>query len=327
MNIEEAEERFFIMKSESDINIDFIHSHFLKTYGQEITDYIFNKYEQRPANFETLSKYINAGIKLIPTKPTDTGAFYQLKKDKGTPAETLIKIDSLQGLKYWIDHDIKRFIFIPKEAGLLCIDIDRNHGDGIDGIKNFYTWLQSNGLSNIPFFKDIERGTFPTYTATANGGLHLYFRFQSELKTFSEITKGVELKYNGLSLTAGGSVKNNKSYSLHGDLLNAPYLPAPLLFRFSKLNKPAPAPQNPNKYGAFYQAKKKGEYTPEQLLNFVRNDFKGLKGHNLIKEMATRLKRAGYSEAETLGIIQNTPEHLERENKQDTLTCIHSFYK
>jgi hypothetical protein len=277
------------------------------------------------SNFETLSKYITAGVKLIPTKPNEAGNFYQLKKNKGTPQEQIIKIDSLPGLKYWIEHGINRFIFIPKEAGFLCIDIDRNHGDGVDGVKNFYSWLENNGLEKIPMFKNLDGGTFPTYTTTASGGIHLYFKCTSELKTYATIAPGVEIKYNGLNITAGGSVKNGKPYSLHGELNKAPLIPAPLLLRFSKkLNKPEPKPAKLS--GHTYQAKKKGEYTTEQLLNFARQDSHG-GNHEIIFQMATRLKRAGFLEADTIAIIETTPEHQGRNDKQDTYTCIKSIYQ
>lgn len=341
--LEAAEERFFIMDSQNDINQDSIFSYLAEEYGNEIADYIKNKYPGRPAingetnnitsnenapqkpainvlgDFSTLSKYIEAGIKLTPTKPNTTGGFYQLKTQG-----QIIKIDSLQGLRYWFDRNITRFIFTPKEAGLLCIDIDRNHGDGVDGVNNFYSWLKKNDLESIPYFKDIDGGTFPAYVKTPSGGIHLYFSCGADIKTFSYIAPGVEIKYNGSNLTAGGSVKNNIIYSLHGELKDAPTIPAPLLLAFSKvLSKPAPIPK---KNGYKYQARKKGEYTVSQLLDFARQDSRG-GNHNIIFQMGTRLKRAGYSEIDTIKIIETTPEHQGRKDKNDTFTCIKSIYQ
>lgn len=349
--LEEAKERFFIMDTQSDASQEYIFNYLAKRYGRDIANYIkatekspgngqkraknggieaqatYNTTEaqnapQKPAiSVSTLEKYIKAGIKLIPTKPNQEGNFYQLKKDG-----ELIKIDSLPGLKYWIDHGIERFIFIPKEAGFLCFDLDRNHNDGADGVNNFYSWLKDNGLEQIPLFKNLDGGSFPTYTTTASGGLHLYFKCTGELKTFATIAPGVEIKYNGLNITAAGSVKNGKAYSLHGELDKAPIIPAPLLLKLSKVLSKEPPKPTARPYGNKYQAKEKRGFTSDQLLDFARQDSRG-GNHDIILQMAGRLKRAGYSEADTIAIIEATPEHQGRKDKQDTITCIKSVYR
>ena len=232
----------------------------------------------------------------------------------------------MPGLKYWIDHGIERFIFIPKEAGFLCFDLDRNHGDGADGVNNFYSWLKDNGLEQIPLFKNLDGGSFPTYTTTASGGLHLYFKCTGELKTFATIAPGVEIKYNGLNITAGGSVKNGKAYSLHGELNKAPIIPAPLLLKLSKVLSKDLSKEQAKTTARPYQAKEKRGFTSDQLLDFARQDSRG-GNHDIILQMAGRLKRAGYSEADTIAIIEATPEHQGRKDKQDTITCIKSVYR
>lgn len=349
--LEEAEERFFIMDSQSDVDQEYIFNYLAKRYGQDIADSIKSKYtapqtspqiekiggilqqstlnptdakkapQKAVISVSTLEKYIKAGIKLIPTKPNQEGNFYQLKKDG-----ELIKIDSLPGLKYWIDHGIERFIFIPKEAGFLCFDLDRNHNDGADGVNNFYSWLKDNGLEQIPLFKNLDGGSFPTYTTTASGGLHLYFKCTGELKTFATIAPGVEIKYNGLNITAGGSVKNGKAYSLHGELNKAPIIPAPLLLKLSKVLSKDLSKEQAKTTARPYQAKEKRGFTSDQLLDFARQDSRG-GNHDIILQMAGRLKRAGYSEADTIAIIEATPEHQGRKDKQDTITCIKSVYR
>ena len=349
--LEEAEERFFIMDSQSDVDQEYIFNYLAKRYGQNIADSIKSKYtapqtspqiekiggilqqstlnptdtqkapQKAVISVSTLEKYIKAGIKLIPTKPNQEGNFYQLKKDG-----ELIKIDSLPGLKYWIDHGIERFIFIPKEAGFLCFDLDRNHNDGADGVNNFYSWLKDNGLEQIPLFKNLDGGSFPTYTTTASGGLHLYFKCTGELKTFATIAPGVEIKYNGLNITAGGSVKNGKAYSLHGELNKAPIIPAPLLLKLSKVLSKDLSKEQAKTTARPYQAKEKKGFTSDQLLDFARQDSRG-GNHDIILQMAGRLKRAGYSEADTIAIIEATPEHQGRKDKQDTITCIKSVYR
>ena len=349
--LEEAEERFFIMDSQSDVDQEYIFNYLAERYGQDIADSIKSKYtapktspqiekiggilqqstlnptdaqkapQKAVISVSTLEKYIKAGIKLIPTKPNQEGNFYQLKKDG-----ELIKIDSLPGLQYWIDHGIERFIFIPKEAGFLCFDLDRNHNDGADGVNNFYSWLKDNELEQIPLFKNLDGGSFPTYTTTASGGLHLYFKCTGELKTFATIAPGVEIKYNGLNITAGGSVKNGKAYSLHGELNKAPIIPAPLLLKLSKVLSKDLSKEQAKTTAKPYQAKEKRGFTSDQLLDFARQDSRG-GNHDIILQMAGRLKRAGYSEADTIAIIEATPEHQGRKDKQDTITCIKSVYR
>lgn len=349
--LEEAEERFFIMDAQSDVDQEYIFNYLGKRYGQDIANFIKSKYtapqispqiekiggilqqstlntteaqkapQKAVINVSTLEKYIKAGIKLIPTKPNQEGNFYQLKKDG-----ELIKIDSLPGLKYWIDHGIERFIFIPKDAGLLCFDLDRNHNDGENGVNNFYSWLKDNGLEQIPLFKNLDGGSFPTYTTTASGGLHLYFKCTGDLKTFATIAPGVEIKYNGLNITAGGSVKNGKTYSLHGELNKAPIIPAPLLLKLSKVLSKDLNKEQAKTTARPYQAKGKKGFTIDQLLDFARQDSRG-GNHDIILQMAGRLKRAGYTEADTIAIIEQTPEHQGRKDKQDTITCIKSIYR
>lgn len=349
--LEEAEERFFIMDAQSDVDQEYIFNYLGKRYGQDIANFIKSKYtapqtspqiekiggilqqstlntteaqkapQKAVINVSTLEKYIKAGIKLIPTKPNQEGNFYQLKKDG-----ELIKIDSLPGLKYWIDHGIERFIFIPKDAGLLCFDLDRNHNDGENGVNNFYSWLKNNGLEQIPLFKNLDGGSFPTYTTTASGGLHLYFKCTGDLKTFATIAPGVEIKYNGLNITAGGSVKNGKAYSLHGELNKAPIIPAPLLLKLSKVLSKDLNKEQAKTTARPYQAKGKKGFTIDQLLDFARQDSRG-GNHDIILQMAGRLKRAGYTEADTIAIIEQTPEHQGRKDKQDTITCIKSIYR
>lgn len=343
--LEDARERYFIMSSQKDISREYIARHLAGTYGQEIAGYILagespgnrpkragnGDFSTIPANNTggdqtapekpaidvcTLEKYIFEGARLIPTRPTPEGGFYQLKR-----AGDVVKIDTPEGLHYWTGQGVERFIFIPKEAGFLCLDLDRGHGDGVDGVSNFASWLDSNGLGDLPLLRGLD--DFPTYTATASGGLHLYFKCKGDLTTFATIAPGVEVKYNGRSLTAGGSVKNGKPYFLRGELSRAPIIPAPLLLKLTKiLSREPPSPKHRT-----YRApdREKQGYTADQLLDFARQDSRG-GAHDTIFQMATRLKRAGYTHADTLAIIEATPEHQGRRNQQDTLTCINSIF-
>ena len=232
--LEEAEERFFIMDSQSDVDQEYIFNYLAKRYGQDIANSIKSKYtapqtspqiekiggilqqstlnpteaqkapQKAVISVSTLEKYIKAGIKLIPTKPNQEGNFYQLKKDG-----ELIKIDSLPGLKYWIDHGIERFIFIPKEAGLLCFDLDRNHGDGADGVNNFYSWLKDKcGIEVIDVTRhlDFDKGNAIKYILRS--GYKEEKGYTSNQKEIEDIKKAIWYLNDKLKMLENGISKD-----------------------------------------------------------------------------------------------------------------------
>jgi hypothetical protein len=123
---------------------------------------------------------------------------------------------------------IHRFRFVPKDAGLVCIDIDRGHADGIDGLAEFYQMFELDDVyrPGLPkALQDIEHGSFPVYTSTPSGGFHLYFRYRrTETFKHGSIVPNVEVFHINACLTAPGSYKAGKPYILHGSLDNTPDL-------------------------------------------------------------------------------------------------------
>lgn len=318
--VEDAEERYCIMAEGGYVEPQLIFSYIEKQYGQEIAEQIRKRHQpNRATPLDTLAEYVQFGAILTPTRPKDTGGFIQLK-DKGGE---LVKISTLQDLNYWAEQGIERFIFTPKKANLLCLDIDRNHGDGVDGVENFKAWLKAEKLERMKEFSNIAGGSFPVYVETPNGGFHLYYQTTTEIKTLNTLAQGVEIKYNALSLTCGGSFKDGKPYVLHGQLKNVPKLPAILAMRFSRvLSEPEPKPK---KSHYTKQKQSKVGYSVEQLLDFARTDSKG-GNHNKIFYMVKRLDKAGYSEDDVTAIVTGTPEHQGRTDKHDTFSCIKNWF-
>jgi hypothetical protein len=153
---------------------------------------------------------------------------------------------------------INRFYFIPQDAGLLCIDIDRKEGKK-DGLKELYKLFPKDTLPRG--LQDIER-FFPCYVSTPSGGYHLYFRYNRETIRKCDLCPEVEIKHGRPGLTAAGSRKENGEYVLHGDIADAPPLYGIILDRIleiqsKKINKT-------ESYGA-YGAKQERAVADKQL--------------------------------------------------------------
>jgi len=125
---------------------------------------------------------------------------------------------------------VKIFRFIPKEAGLFCLDFDIKNG--INGVENFKKIAKRKDLDLKGLFNET------TFVKTPSSGYHFYFNLKKEFKKPLKdcICKGVEVKYNK-ALTAAGSVKNGVLYALKGELKNALPLPATVLNMARKKKK------------------------------------------------------------------------------------------
>jgi hypothetical protein len=130
----------------------------------------------------------------------------------------------------------------------LVLDIDRNHKDGGDGLVALYKHLENIGKPRamLPtFMRDIDRERFPFYTQTPSGGMHLYFKYTGHYITGS-LAPNVEVK--NLQVSAGW--KAGKPYILHGNIEDAPLLPAFIL------EKITPPKGEPPSYHPSWQEKK-----------------------------------------------------------------------
>jgi hypothetical protein len=130
---------------------------------------------------------------------------------------------------------ITRFYFIPANAGLLCLDIDRKPGKP-DGLQELYKLFPRDTLPRA--LQDIDC-FFPCYVSTPSGGYHLYFKYKGPPIQKTNLAPEVEIKHGKPGLTAPGSCKENGAYILHGDLAAAPSLYGIILDRIAAVTKPA----------------------------------------------------------------------------------------
>ena len=78
-----------------------------------------------------------------------------------------------------------------KSSGIMVIDLDVGHADGINGIDSFNDFI--NELSTED--RDIINNTFSV--RSPNGGIHLYFKYKRGLKTKASYIDGVDIRTDG----------------------------------------------------------------------------------------------------------------------------------
>jgi len=242
-------------------------------------------------DLETLRQYTELGIKLAAVN--DYGAYAENDPNKRFTNDIEAIKDMIAG-KYIFNEKtaspyglpIKVFRFIPKNADLVCLDIDNK--DEKNGMENF------KHLVGEYYFDFFHKTTF---VETPNNGFHFYFKFkrkrERELK--QEACEGVEVKYKQ-HLTAAGSIKEGKIYQLIGTLQKAQRVSRVVLKIAEQpkkpfLYKPNHAPQNYGGYkpsldrlrdeainknsGHHFRALsfagkcKKHNYTPEQAKEYI----------------------------------------------------------
>lgn len=250
------------------------------------------------------------------------------------------------------------FALYPMRNGLIVIDLDRGdaHANKSDGIADFIELVKTLDLNATEraYFADFP-ANFPCYVQSAGGGIHLYFQdgdFHIMRDTIKEgfIIKGknIEVKYK-TQATAGGSVKNGKKYVLRGMLQNAPEIPGAL---FDIMLKAQPEPtrttapttaQGQWTQGQYrgYKSYAKGgrnmnqeraagaakwNATPEGVIAKAREKAGGTSPHDFMQKVGLYFSKSGYSVDIALQYATQTPEHLNRKDKGDTITCIKSFY-
>jgi hypothetical protein len=189
----------------------------------------------------------------------------------------------------------------------LVLDIDRNHKDGEDGLANLYRHLESIGKPRalLPaYMQDIDKGLFPFYTATPSGGMHLFFRYNGPYIVGS-LAPAVDLK--NLQVSAGWKVSSQTGkpapYVLHGEIENAPLLPAFIL------EKITPPQAEPPAYRPSWEEKKVyGRPTWELVKEWTDKDNRGGGGrNNLAYSLALHAANHGWPQADTLTALENEP--------------------
>jgi hypothetical protein len=185
----------------------------------------------------------------------------------------------------------------------LALDIDRHEGKP-DGVSEFYKLCERLGktrrtLPNClcridePVSDDTEH---PAYTTTPTDGLHLFFAWDGT-PCKKELCPSVEIKTQ--SITAPGSYKDGLPYRLHGDLRNAPPLPA--FLRSAVL--PERKVYTPRKRQAFT-----GAADWARIVEWTQQDARGAEGRNATAySLAFKARHHGWGEAETLTALLSEP--------------------
>jgi hypothetical protein len=278
---------------------------------------------QKRDGAEALTYMTGKGIALIAAY--DSGATIAGGAERAAAFTTDMSI--IDGLRAGTDSRAKgrinRFYFVPRSAGLLCLDIDRKNGK--DGIHEFYAWAERAGKPRhlLPRFLQDLPDNFPCYVQSPSGGLHLYFSYSGgkvQKKPLSPDTPGVEIKHGEPGLTSPGSYKNGNPYILHGDIENAPPLPA---FILAAIEPPKPRsaayiPKQPEK-------KDWGKPSWEKIRDWTETDGAGAGRNDRAFNMARHARNHGYTEAETLAVMRGEP-YLDGLPEKEIETAVKSAF-
>lgn len=224
----------------------------------------------------TLQQYLDMGFTLYAQKEGFNGKVDRYLVDWREPMTKYTKgasgepaaLRTAADLQTAINNGVVLFSFLPSEKNFLCFDIDSGHDNGIDGLKIFTSYFAEKNIV-YDFFTGLA-----VYTETPSGGRHLYFNagwITDIEKYMTDFLQNVEIRAKGnkKTLTAAGSTRHGKLYTLHGKLADAPALPNMLIKHIT----PAPRPQQtiqPHKTDLHGNG-----YTLAKLVDFVINDKAG----------------------------------------------------
>jgi hypothetical protein len=218
---------------------------------------------------------------------------------------------------------IQRFDFRPADYGFLCLDIDIK--DGKDGLRDFYTLLESWGKprDKLPAALRELPESFPCYVATPSGGVHLYFKHRGPDtgKLLSKNYESIEVKYGARTITIPGSRKPGGEYVLHG-ILEA----TPELYGFIDDNLPRPE-KEPKRYIPMRKEPRQWDTTWDKICEFTDQDNKAGAGrNNRAYSLAVHAKTHGWNETDTLDALQNEPS-ISGLPATEIITAVRSAYR
>jgi hypothetical protein len=218
---------------------------------------------------------------------------------------------------------IQRFDFRPADYGFLCLDIDVK--DGKDGLRDFYTLLESWGKprDKLPAALREIPESFPCYVATPSGGVHLYFKYRGPDtgKLLSKTYESIEVKYGARTITIPGSRKPGGEYVLHGSLEKTPEL-----YGFIADNLPRPE-KEPKRYIPMKKEPRQWDTTWDKICEFTDRDNKAGAGrNNRAYSLALHAKTHGWNETDTLDALQNEPS-ISGLPATEIITAVRSAYR
>jgi hypothetical protein len=276
----------------------------------------------KKADFERLAAYIDAGFNLIARY--DNGAAAADREIEATVTNRQQLAEWIEGKRGKHSMPITRYSFKPWQGSLIVMDIDRGHDDGADGVANLKDWLQKEGL-HIAALDNLE--SFPAYTTTKSGGLHLYFKTDKipnrERLQNCTLTTAVELKTS--DCTAAGSATMTGVYTLKGAVKDAPDFPAVLL-AYCKLKPEARPTIRPKRTAIDWQQSKKKEYEFTDCIEYAQQDSgSSIAGrHDLLLYAGRKAIQKGLTKESIKAAARIAPE-LEGLTESEIDSCIDSL--
>jgi hypothetical protein len=258
----------------------------------------------RREGIEALQYFITQGIALKD--------FYSASLDNAKESYSL-DIQPQAGQRY------KAFI----RSRFLCLDLDvKNDKNGITSLDRLLTAWGKPHDKRPAALRDIPL-SFPCYTLTPSGGVHLYFKYGGPVpdgKAFSKEYPGIDIM--ATQITAPGSFKEGKPYVLYGNLDQAPNL-----YPFIAEKLPW-AKQEPKKYIPM-DKKEYGRPSWDLIIEWTDKDGRGSGGRD---EYAYSLARHAAShdwpEYDTERVMENMTWNYDNSFTKSTLRkCIKSAYK
>jgi hypothetical protein len=198
---------------------------------------------------------------------------------------------------------IERFMFLPERAGLVGLDIDRGHADGVDGLEQFYATFGRGSLPTI--IRNLEIGSHPCFASTPRGGFHVYFRHDGPSLKPCILCPGCEIKTGRTGLVAPGSEKGGRPYTLFGRFQDVPPLPPFLAAAIAAKNAPRPLPSRPARVAPW--GRQKGGIGLDKLAGEAVATMGG-RHHDSQLNLASRGRRCGYDASEILSYIEGRPD-------------------
>ncbi|MCQ2387837.1 MAG: bifunctional DNA primase/polymerase [Clostridia bacterium] len=240
------------------------------------------------------------------------------------------KIKDVETLQSWKNKNVSLFAFYPAHNNFIVLDLDNSdeHANTTNGIKNFLDLIAGVEMADQykNYFKDFPRN-FPCYVETPHNGIHLYFK-ASYIPNNWTPNKGdlnalnIEIKYNN-QVTAGGSIRDGKQYILRGNLDDAPRMNIAIIDLLTK-GRPQPIKKPAGSYkpkdGELWNA------TPDGIISKAQELYFNDTPHYFVMKTAVLFKKAGFTKELATEYITQTPQHIGRKNKADTLTAITSVF-
>ena len=342
-------ERFSIMTESKTANYENALEYCTKNTTPELAARLRNEVMQatQHANFETLSKYIDAGFELYPCTLIngkylpitlngkialyDTDEQKQAKNRHGITDKALLQelCNQTKTIKdeHGHDHTITLFRIFPIDNRYIVIDIDTHEGHA-NGLVQWQNYTKSRNLNG--YYKDLQQ--FPCFTESANGGKHLYFKIPYELpQKIKNIATSIEVGTKDHGETAAGSYRNgtkNGYYVLHGSFENAPILPLQIYKDMQPQAEP-PRPAITNNKTPAGTTTAKWNTTADGIIEKARQKHGNEKPHDFAYwickyfDMANK-DGSNYTKDEIENILFSLPE-MAKHDRNDTHGVINSF--